>query len=248
VRKLDSPLMGVREWSVGNDGELGSTGMGGVWSKGTQKATCKSNVFGVTFRYHADEFAMPNQRHRAPHKSCGCGLYAFYNHDALIKHGDNISAKLDGISGVVSAWGKIIRCEYGFRAEYMKLEALIIEHAERSFWGTTLDMREAYRSLAERHGVPLIKSYEISAFMGLSGGSVLECEETPLRPITDASVVDASGFTWAIKAYQPTRYVVAYHSDYRSEDGSRRSWVEYSDGTTEPMAWNTEQMKGGQNG
>jgi hypothetical protein len=239
IKKLDSPLMGVREWIVGKDGGLRSTGMGGVWSEGAQKATCRSGrgVYGLPCHTY-DRYALdPTPSHPAPHKGCGCGLYAFYTQDSLIKHGDNIASRIDGVSGVVSAWGKTIRSEYGFRAEYMKLEALIMEHAERSFWGTTLDLRNAHQSLAKKHGVPLIKSYEVSAFMGLSGGSVMECEEKPSKPVSPLYDMVSKQLA---STFDPARYIVSYHSDYHSADGSRTYWVEYNDGTTAPMKWSKQ--------
>jgi hypothetical protein len=231
IKKLDSPLMGVREWNVGKDGKLGSTSRGGVWSEGTQKATCKGGAGFYNYSLDSYDLLGPVPSHPAPHKGCGCGLYAFYTQDSLIKYGDNFTSRIDGVSGVVSAWGKIIRCEYGFRAEYMRVEAFIMEHAERSFWGTTVDFRGAYEALAKKYGVPLIKSYEVSAFIGLSGGSVLECGEAPPRPVTDASVI-GSAFLWSMKpTYTPTRVETTHHFDSRTGE----AWVEYSDGSTKPL-------------
>ena len=245
MRKLDAPLMGVREWNVGTDGRLLSTGYTYTWNPGVQQAECKDILSVSMPSYPWDDLYESSHRHRAPHRGCGCGLYAFYTYDSMIKHGDNVTHKSNGISGVVSAWGKVIRSEYGFRAEYMKVEAFILEYPKRSYWGTSVDFTEAHESLAKKHGVPLIKSFEVSAFMGLSGGSVMECEELPSMLPVDSYDLKTRAYnsrplpypypgTFNFQVSTPPRYVVAYHYDYRG-DGFRNSWVEYSDGSTAPM-------------
>jgi hypothetical protein len=122
------------------------------------------------------------------------------------------------VSGVVSAWGKVIRCGYGFRAEYMKLEAFIVAAEWFEKWGTTIDLLPAHRSLAEKHGVPLIKPDEVSAFMGLSGGSVLECEDGPWH-VTSTNVDIRSAY--------------GYHGSSTTSPHDT-NWAKYWDGITWP--------------
>lgn len=202
LRKVDAPIMGVREWVVGDNGSLKSTGVDSRWEpRGTQSAKClrTSDVTLLMEHYRfmmmtsqlgdlGDEGRLAELRreiaeaenggHLVPHQGCGCGLYAFYDRDSCGEYGDG-RAKESGVRGVVSAWGKVIRHEYGFRAEYMRLEAIILERETMEHFGATVGLKGAHKNLADRHGVPLIKPEEVSAFVQLSGGTVLEPEPAP---------------------------------------------------------------------
>jgi hypothetical protein len=238
VRKLDAPLMGVREWNVGNDGALYSTGMANTWTLGVQRAKCES-FRSYSFSYTHSPTSMPwvndyesYSGHPAPYKGCGCGLYGFYDREALKKHGDGFAQK-EGVSGVVSAWGKIIRCAYGFRAEYMKVEAFIVEKESMEWWGSSIDLLPAHRFLAEMHGVPLIKPDEVSAFMGLSGGSVLESQEGTSHVSSDPSnVVFGSPYAYHVTSVT-SPYVTSPVFVYRDREA----------GLT--PKWSKDHMKGG---
>lgn len=202
LRKVDAPIMGVREWAVGDDGSLNSTGVDSRWEpRGTQSARCLRTSDVSLLREHYNIMLMTvrlggpqevrrlaqlrreiaeaeNGGHSAPHQGCGCGLYAFYDRDSCEEYGDGV-AKQGGVRGVVSAWGKVIRAEYGFKAQYMRLEAIILERETMEHFGATVGLEGAHKNLADRHGVPLIKPEEVSAFVQLSGGTVLEPEPAP---------------------------------------------------------------------
>lgn len=204
-RKVGAPVMGVREWAVGEDGSLHSTGVPGEWKlKEAQHARCLSTGDVALLMDHYRWIVMTshyvrdpkdkkrleemrqkireaeNGGHPAPHTGCGCGLYAFYDRETCEEYGDGV-AKENGVRGVVSAWGKIIRSEYGFKAEHMRLEAIIQEdkNLKRDFWTAHATAGPAYKALANKHGVPLIKPEEVSAFVQLSGGTVLEPDPVP---------------------------------------------------------------------
>ncbi len=176
--KLDAPLMGVREWCVygfmGNPGtNLISTGRALPWSEGVQEAICAKRV-NPERRKDGEPFWLPPE-HKAPNYYCTCGLYAYYNRDSYMDHSEQ-QASNGGIAGVVSAWGKVFRREYGFRAQFMRLEAFIRMCPDMEYMGKRFDLSGAYQEMAERHDVPLIEEEEVSVFMALSGGTVLEPE------------------------------------------------------------------------
>lgn len=126
--------IGYRIWEVGKTGLLlpvsGSNRtnrwLDDIWSSGIAKAKCMDNIFGCT----GD----------VPYETCFCGLYAYKSVEKLAeeslldntKHftfhyyrtepSDTYSAK---VFGVVSLWGKIIEHEWGYRAQYGKVEAII---------------------------------------------------------------------------------------------------------------------------
>lgn len=203
-RKLDAPIMGVREWVVGGDGSLRSVGVEAQWEpRKAQHARCLSSsdvallmehyrFMRMTMHYGdarvEDRLAELRNEikvaqyggHPAPQQGCRCGLYAFYDRGSCEEHGDGL-AKESGVRGVVSAWGNVIRAEYGFRAEYMRLEATISEQKslKRDFWTAHATAGPAYKALADKHVVPLIKPEEVSVFVQLSGGTVLDPEKVP---------------------------------------------------------------------
>jgi hypothetical protein len=223
--------MGVREWRVDDKGALRSTNVGGAWLGREVKARCLKPDFD-NFWYTTNMMPrfIENLEHPAPHRGCGCGLYAFYDLDSCKEHGDNFSHSSSGIRGVVSAWGKTISAEYGFRSEYMRLEALIAEREPLDYWGAELSLIPAYESLAKKHGCALIKSEEVSAFMGLSGGVVLESDPQPEEEPEDlaaymaqitARQMSTSTFTITKSSFRPT---------YKSQLEEVRKEIERLDG------------------
>jgi hypothetical protein len=143
----------------------------------------------------------------------------------------------------------------------MKAEAVIMERETMDYWGTTIDMRAAHESLAKMYGVPLLRPDEVSAFIGLSGGSVLDCEKDFTPRVSSTNVVTGQAYN-----YPPSRQLAVYHYDWPSG----KSWLEYTDGTKAPFPekkenesdggitaigeagrtpkWNKRQMKGGAGG
>jgi hypothetical protein len=63
----------------------------------------------------------------APDPGCSCGFYAYASLEHLRNNLDSYSANS---VAVVSAWGKVILHEYGFRSQYMKIERLFLSVEE----------------------------------------------------------------------------------------------------------------------
>ncbi|MGI8802308.1 MAG: hypothetical protein ACR2KV_09075 [Solirubrobacteraceae bacterium] len=107
---------------------------------------------------HAKCFALGG--HDAPARLCGCGYSAYY---ALPPEPDLPAP--EAVWGAVVAWGRIVECERGFRAEYARPLALY----ERP---SPLDRGEGGRRLervAERYGLPLLGRDELVAYAGWHG-------------------------------------------------------------------------------
>lgn len=159
------PVLGVRDWLVADDGTLCSVAMAGDhWRKREAgKAECRAEEFGC----------LVIGSHDAPGEGCGCGWWAFYDREAC----EELGYGADGMNrarGVVSAWGEVVEHEMGFRAEYMRLEAVIMETEEATVLGSRVSLEAAHRELAERYGVPLIIPAEVESFLRELGGTVLE--------------------------------------------------------------------------
>ena len=120
-------------------------------------------------------------RHESPQSVCSCGLYAFYDRRSYKEHGDRFSVEDRCVTGVVSAWGaKVVLYEYGFKAQYMKLEALVLEEETIEVFGFSVCVREAHEKLARRYGVPLLVPAQVGAFLR-ERGAVFETRPIP-RP------------------------------------------------------------------
>lgn len=161
-RALRSALFGVRDF-IYKGGTLYSTYIENIWVTGKeQRALC-----------------VPMKPHRAPHPACRCGLYGFYNREAVLARGDDYVRVGDGVRGVVSAWGDIVLHESGFRSEYMRLEALIYEPNTISFLGEEIDAMPVYEKICKCLEVPLIIPEEIESFAREQGLLVLTEQTRP---------------------------------------------------------------------
>lgn len=182
------PIAGVRAWFVDEDGYLTSTtGRTERWMPGEEKrATCnrvEPPARHVSARY-TDRPGLRHEaiRHEAPRKGCSCGLYAFYDRPNYERHGDGFSLRESRVMGVVSAWGeKVILCEYGFKAQYMKLEALVLAQETVNVLGFPVSVKEAHEKLARRYGVPLLSRFQIDVFS--NNGRLTVKHESAHKPV-----------------------------------------------------------------
>ena len=97
--------------------------------------------------------------HEAPYRDCRCGYAAYY---ALPEEPDLPAA--EAVWGAVVAWGRIIECERGFRAQYVRPIALL--DSENPF-----DRRKKKRSAlaAEEYAIPLLQRDELVAYASWHG-------------------------------------------------------------------------------
>lgn len=182
-------LVGVREFSVDHEkGRLHPLHeLGFPWKPGEdQRALCSGRTFGMPEEYDHDTDG-------APVAGCTCGLHSYYNLETLHTQGDRTAQHGGGAAGVVSAWGRIILCEYGFRAQYMRLEAIICGRPSVQIMGKMINLVPAWESLARSYGVPLIWPAGTPHFMTSLGGTILG--EQPYKPsITSEAAGDANGY------------------------------------------------------
>ena len=97
--------------------------------------------------------------HEAPYRDCRCGYAAYY---ALPEEPDLPAA--EAVWGAVVAWGRIIECERGFRAQYARPIALLDSE-------NPLDRRTKKRSAlaAEEYAIPLLERDELIAYASWHG-------------------------------------------------------------------------------
>jgi hypothetical protein len=84
-----------------------------------------------------------------PFPTCSCGIYGNNTHEIITK-----TLGCCTVLGIVEIWGKIIVAEYGYRAQYALMRALI-----NKSWGTNHGQPSA-GIVARDYQVPLLPSIE----------------------------------------------------------------------------------------
>jgi hypothetical protein len=97
--------------------------------------------------------------HEAPNRRCRCGYSAYYT----LPEDPELPAA-EAVWGVVVAWGRVIECERGFRAQYARPVALL----DRD---NPLDRRQKRRVelAAENYEIPLLEREELIAYAAWHG-------------------------------------------------------------------------------
>ncbi len=97
--------------------------------------------------------------HEAPYRDCRCGFAAYY----ALPEKPALPAP-EAVWGAIVAWGRIIECERGFRAQYARPLALLECH-------NPLDMKTRKRPAvaAEEYGIPLLAREDLIAYAGWHG-------------------------------------------------------------------------------
>lgn len=117
-------LRGYRKWWIDVRFDvytLNSLSYGGYWDSPNLTANCKNQFRNRKGSHKLDD---------APYPYCTCGIYGFYSpgmaKDFWVKNeSEDISTWYP--MGVISAHGKIILHDYGFRAEHVHIEAIALE-------------------------------------------------------------------------------------------------------------------------
>jgi hypothetical protein len=98
--------------------------------------------------------------HEAPHRDCTCGFSAYY----ALPAEPELPAP-EAVWGAIVAWGRIVECETGFRAQHARPIALLDVHNpdDRRERG----LRRAVA--ADAYGIPLLARDELVAYAAWHG-------------------------------------------------------------------------------
>jgi hypothetical protein len=138
-----TPFIGVRAWVVNktlrNEERLFSVFKSGVnWPIGRKlEAKCiapssiwaglrSSNAF-VQMSFDDPIRSLP--KHTAPFTDCTCGIYGL---NSGLEEEEVTPWRQDAIKGIVLMWGRVIEGERGWRTQYAKPVALVIDSDEPS--------------------------------------------------------------------------------------------------------------------
>ncbi|HWH12087.1 MAG TPA: hypothetical protein VG165_13240 [Solirubrobacteraceae bacterium] len=160
------PLVGFRRWGARRGGLYSGIFVAGRFVPNPALAMIAPRAIPVPWPTDHDRnarcYALGG--HEAPHAACGCGYSAYYT----LPDEPDLPAP-EAVWGAVVAWGRIVECERGFRAEYARPVAVLEAR-------NPLDRREGGRRLervAERYEIPLLAAGELVAYAGWHGELVV---------------------------------------------------------------------------
>jgi hypothetical protein len=156
------PLVGFRRWGAMRGGLYSGIFVAGRFmpnpALGMVAPRAAQKPWPVDADREAKCFALNG--HQAPFGACNCGWAAYYALDAE----PELPAP-ECVWGAVVAWGTIIECEAGFRAQFARPLALL-DHRYPD------DIRERGRRVevaAQAYGIPLLSHGELIAYAGWHG-------------------------------------------------------------------------------
>jgi hypothetical protein len=102
-----------------------------------------------------------DELHDSPHEACQCGIYGYYTPGPRSWFGEAYWCE-----GVVSAWGRLVVHNDGFRAEHARVEALAVPPGLRRFGAGHV------QRAAAALGVPVVAHEELEDFAASLGGGL----------------------------------------------------------------------------
>ncbi len=156
------PLVGFRRWGCRRGALYSGIFVAGRFVPNPALAMIAPRVKPVPWPTGDDRVAkcFALRGHEAPWRDCNCGFSAYYE----LPEEPDLPAP-DAVWGVISAWGKVVECERGFRAQFARPIALL-DHPNPE------DYREKGRraaNAAEAYGIPLLERAELLAYAGWHG-------------------------------------------------------------------------------
>jgi hypothetical protein len=156
------PLVGFRRWGARRGGLYSGIFVAGRFlpnpALGMVAPRTAQKPWPVEQDRRAKCFAL--RGHEAPFGACNCGWAAYYT----LADEPELPAE-ECVWGAVVAWGTIVECETGFRAEFARPLALL-DHKHPD------DIRERGLRLAnaaDTYGIPLLSRDELIAYAGWHG-------------------------------------------------------------------------------
>lgn len=95
----------------------------------------------------------------APKVHCRCGIYALKQPCGPLRFFPD-GAHVSEVLGVIEIWGKIIHAEFGYRAEYGQIRALVDTSGIQPLTYNEANSQHFGRVAAENYGVPYLPSIE----------------------------------------------------------------------------------------
>jgi hypothetical protein len=156
------PIVGFRRWGARRGGLYSGIFVAGRFVYNPALAMVAPRAIPVPWPVDHDRnakcFALAG--HDAPQANCGCGFSAYYR----LPDEPDLPAP-EAVWGAIVAWGRVVECELGFRAEFARPVAMLDRLSP-------LDRREGGQRLvrvAEHYTIPLLPADELVAYAGWHG-------------------------------------------------------------------------------
>jgi hypothetical protein len=163
---LAAAVVAFRSWRLAGE-RLMSPFIPCRWQGRVMHATCFDANRGLT-----RGVGWLDEPHGSPDELCQCGIYAYHTPGPRSWFGEAYWCE-----GVVSAWGRLVVHNDGFRAEHARVEALAVPDELRRLGAGQV------RRAAAVLGVPVVAHDELERFAASLGGGVpaalLPDEEPP---------------------------------------------------------------------
>ncbi len=98
--------------------------------------------------------------HDAPQRDCSCGFAAYY----ALPLEPGMPAP-EAVWGVIAAWGHVVECEHGFRAQFARPLALL----KRRYPDDLYERGRRLENVADGYAIPLLERDELIAYAGWHG-------------------------------------------------------------------------------
>jgi hypothetical protein len=152
---LIAPVVAFRSWRLAGE-QLMSPFIPCRWEERVMHATCfdANRVLTRGVGWLAEP-------HGSPHEACQCGIYAYHTPGPRSWFGEAYWCE-----GVVSAWGRLVVHNDGFRAEHARVEALAVAEGLERLGGTHV------QRAAARLGVPVVAHDQLEDVAARLGAGV----------------------------------------------------------------------------
>lgn len=162
VEDADQPLVGFRRWGVRRGGLYSGIFVAGRFVPTPARTLVAPRVKPIPWPTDEPHVAKCWQLrgHDAPFAACHCGLSAYYE----LEDEPDLPAR-DAVWGAIVAWGRVVECETGFRAQYARPVGLLEAYNPLDFARPLKRSRDA----AEAYEIPLLPRDELVAFASWYG-------------------------------------------------------------------------------
>jgi hypothetical protein len=161
---VDQPIVGFRRWGVRRGGLYSGIFVAGRFVPTPARTMVAPRVMPMPWPTDGDRVAVAKcwglRGHEAPFAACNCGLSAYYE---LAEEPDLPTP--DVVWGAIVAWGLVVECETGFRAQFARTVGLLDVYNPLDFARPGKRARDA----AEVYAVPLLPRDELIAYAGWHG-------------------------------------------------------------------------------
>jgi len=161
---VDQPIVGFRRWGVRRGGLYSGIFVAGRFVPTPARTMVAPRVKPMPWPMEDGRVAVAKcwalRGHDAPFPACNCGISAYYELDEE----PELPAP-DAVWGAIVAWGTVVECETGFRAQYARPVGLLDAYNPLDFARPLKRARDA----AAIYGVPLLPRDELIAYAGWHG-------------------------------------------------------------------------------